>query len=197
MTDSDSVVPLTVRLTSLMASDSEEDDSPLPTWIEGDSLAPYQGSKPETIRAVLAIADLTPQDVVYDLGCGDARIPIAAADIYNCRAVGVEKFVFDKAEKRLKSEIAGSDPARSRSLQSLVSIREEDALTCDMRDCTVCIMFLLPDGLKQINDRLESLLDRGVRLVTIFWGLKTRKPIKTANVGLTTIYYYTKESEKC
>jgi hypothetical protein len=179
-----------------MSLDSSEEDNPLPIWIDGDSLAPYQGSKPETVAAVIGIAEITPRDVVYDLGCGDARIPIAASQTYGCKSVGIEMFVFDKAEARLKAEIQNEANSGSRRIADLVSIRKEDALTCNMSDCTVCIMFLLPEGLKQLEPRLEALLDRGVRLVTIYFGLKTRKPMKTTDVDTTRIYYYTKDSQK-
>lgn len=179
-----------------MSLDSSEEDNPLPMWLEGDSLAPYQGSKPETVLAVLEIAKIVPQDVVYDLGCGDARIPIAASQLYGCRSVGIEMFVFDKAESRLKAEIEKEAISGSHQVADLVTIRKEDALTCNMTDCTVCIMFLLPEGLKQLQDRLEALLDKGVRLVTIYFGLKSRKPIEITQVDTTRIFYYTKDSEK-
>jgi len=189
--------PFPVPTTMSYHSDSEEEEhGPLPMWLEGDSLAPYQGSKPETVKAVLEIANITPEDVVYDLGCGDARIPIAAAEMYGCRAVGIEMFVFDKAEKRLKFDLEKQNPSSPHSIRDLVQIRKEDALLCDMSDCTVCVMFLLPDGLKQMNQRLEELLQKGVRIVTIFWGLKSRKPLKTMDIQNTKIYYYTKESER-
>jgi len=188
--------PPVLTLMSYLSDSDEDEHGPLPMWLEGDSLAPYQGSKPETIKAVLEIADITPEDVVYDLGCGDARIPIAAAEMYGCKAVGIEMFVFDKAEKRLKTELEKQDATGPHLIKDLVTIRKEDALTCPMGDCTVCIMFLLPDGLKQMGERLEALLERGVRIVTIFWGLKTRKPVKTVDVLNTKIYYYTQGSEK-
>lgn len=177
--------------------ESDEDDNPLPTFDDEESLAPYQGSHPDTVKALLALGQVSASDVLYDLGCGDARIPIAAAFQYGCRAVGVEKFVFDKAQRRLADEIeiAKNAPSGACDLQSLVSIREEDALTCDMSDCTICVLFLLPDGLKQLKERLESLLNKGVRLVTIFWPIKFRKPINMITINNTSLYYYTSKSE--
>lgn len=179
-----------------MSSDSEDEENPLPLWMDDYSLAPYQGSKPETIAEVLRISDLTSQDVLYDLGCGDCRIPIAAAEFYGCRAVGIEMYVFDKAEKRLKAEIEKQPADAPNRISDLVTIRSEDALNCDMSDCTVCVLFLLPSGLVLMQDRLHQLLDQGVRLVTIYWGLKTRKAIKESKVDSTSLYYYTKDSEK-
>lgn len=179
-----------------MSSDSEDDENPLPLWMDDYSLAPYQGSKPETVAEVLRMADLTHSDVLYDLGCGDCRIPIAAAENYGCKAVGIEMYVFDKAEKRLKAEIAKQPQSAPNRISELVTIRSEDALTCDMTDCTVCVLFLLPSGLELMQKRMHQLLDQGVRIVTIYWGLKTRKPIKESKVDSTSLYYYTKDSEK-
>ena len=188
-------VPLR-RFVGVMSSDSEDDENPLPLWMDDYSLAPYQGSKPETVAEVLRLADLTPSDVLYDLGCGDCRIPIAAAENYGCKAVGIEMYVFDKAEKRLKAEIAKQRQSAPNRISELVTIRSEDALTCDMTDCTVCVLFLLPSGLELMQKRMHQLLDQGVRIVTIYWGLKTRKPIKESKVDSTSLYYYTKDSEK-
>lgn len=176
---------------------SEEEENPLPMWEDEEgSLAPYQGSKPETVERVLLLADLTPDDVLYDLGCGDCRIPIAASELYGCRSVGIEMYVYDKAEARLKEEIAKQPITAQHRIESLVSIRREDAITCDMTDCTVCVLFLLPAGLVTMQEKLHKLLDHGVRLVTIYWGLKTRKPIKTSEINNTKLYYYTKDSEE-
>ena len=51
--------------------DDEEEDNPLPGWVEGDSLAPYVGSDPSMLAEALTYAWLTPLDVVCDVGCGD------------------------------------------------------------------------------------------------------------------------------
>jgi len=66
----------------------EDEDWPLPTWIEGDSLAPFQTCQAETAADILQLARVNSADVVYDLGCGDARICIAAAKLFGAKAVG-------------------------------------------------------------------------------------------------------------
>ena len=58
--------------------DDEEEDNPLPGWVEGDSLAPYVGSDPSMLSEALTYAWLTPLDVVCDVGCGDGRFVTTA-----------------------------------------------------------------------------------------------------------------------
>lgn len=67
-----------------------EDDWPLPKWIEGDSLAPFCCVSEETIDVALDVACVQSDDVLYDLGCGDGRICIAAAQRFGTRSIGME-----------------------------------------------------------------------------------------------------------
>jgi cyclopropane fatty-acyl-phospholipid synthase-like methyltransferase len=70
------------------APDDEDADWPLPRWVEGDSLAPFQSCQPETVEAILRLAKVTKDDVLYDLGCGDGRVCIGASKQYGAKAVG-------------------------------------------------------------------------------------------------------------
>ena len=70
--------------------EEEEEDNALPHWIEGDSLAPPCQSEIAVVKDILELAQVSEQDTLYDLGCGDGRICIAAATQYCARAVGVE-----------------------------------------------------------------------------------------------------------
>ena len=110
--------------------DSDEEDSPFNfgLWQEGDSLAPYQTSDRSDVRRMLRMAGVGPgggegrQECVYDLGCGDGRIVIAAvADFGADRAVGVEIDEEIAAKARTAAEAAG--------VSDRVSIHTGDVLT--------------------------------------------------------------------
>jgi hypothetical protein len=59
-------------------------------WMEGDSLAPPCGTSIPTIHKILKIASIHSEDVLYDLGCGDARVCLEAWIAYGCRTIGIE-----------------------------------------------------------------------------------------------------------
>eukprot|EP00004_Rigifila_ramosa_P002678 TRINITY_DN12760_c0_g1_i1.p2 TRINITY_DN12760_c0_g1~~TRINITY_DN12760_c0_g1_i1.p2 ORF type:complete len:114 (+),score=27.71 TRINITY_DN12760_c0_g1_i1:3-344(+) len=102
-----------------------DDDNPLPTWLEGDSLAPFRTCKETTAAAALQLAKVTADDVVFDLGCGDARVLTEAArPPFGARGVGVEieEDVAALAQQRVIDTKTGDR----------VKIIHGDALTCDL-----------------------------------------------------------------
>lgn len=168
--------------------DDSDDDNPLPMWFDGEgSLAPYQHCTLETALACLNMADVTKNDVVYDIGCGDGRICVIASKLFGCRSVGIEKFYFEKCQ---------ATHEKLTNIKELVEFRNEDALECNLDDCTVSLAFLLPDGLEAIKPRIEEILRRGGRHVSLLWEMKGWKPVKTCQTpnGIQTLYLYTKDS---
>ena len=71
------------------------------------SLAPYVPSPPDVVDRMLEVAAVTKADVVYDLGCGDGRIPIAAAKKYGARGVGLDIDPKRIEESRANAKAAG------------------------------------------------------------------------------------------
>src|SRR5262245_28998402 len=96
----------------------------------------YQPTPDAVVDAMLGLAHVTADDVVYDLGSGDGRIPIAAARRFGARAVGVE---IDADLIRLAQ--ANLDKA---GLNQLVTFRHEDLFETPIYDATVVTLFLLP-----------------------------------------------------
>lgn len=121
-------------------------------------LAPFVPTPVEVAEKMLAMARVTSSDLVYDLGCGDGRIVILAAQKYGARGVGV-----DIDPQRIQEARAEARLAR---LDSLVSFRVEDAMTTDFSRATVVALYLLPESNLLLKPRLESLLKRGTRVVT-------------------------------
>src|SRR5947209_18059463 len=97
---------------------------------------PYVPTTEEAVKAMLKLAAVKKTDVVYDLGCGDGRIVVAAARKYGCKAVGVE----------LDPEcvIAARQAVRDANVEGLVRIDEGDLFKADLAGADVVALYLLP-----------------------------------------------------
>jgi ribosomal protein L11 methylase PrmA len=113
--------------------------------------APYVTTPPDVVERMLTMAGVGPRDVVYDLGCGDGRIVITAAQKYGARGVGVDidpARIFDAEEN-----------ARRAGVTDRVRFRLEDALKTDVSDATVVTLYML----SAINVKLRPILTRDLR----------------------------------
>ena len=117
----------------------------------------YVSTPPDAVERMLEMAQVTKDDVVYDLGCGDGRIVVAAAKKYGCRAVGVELRQEAVEDARRNVTEAG--------VEDLVEIRQADILTTDFSDATVVAMYLLPDFNVRLIPKLNQ-LPSGSRVVS-------------------------------
>ncbi len=107
---------------------------------------------------MLTLAEVTRQDVVYDLGCGDGRIPIAAAKRYGARGVGVDIDPALVAQARANAKAEG--------VEALVEFRVENALTTDVSSATVVTLFLLSSSNEKLKPMLTRQLKPGARIVS-------------------------------
>ena len=126
--------------------------------IPQQSLAPYVPTPEDVVDRMLSLAKVTRSDVVYDLGCGDGRIPIAAARQYGARGVGV-----DIDPRRIEESKAN---ARDAGVEHLVEFRLQDALTVDVSPATVVTLYLLGSSNARLRPRLSSQLRPGARIVS-------------------------------
>ena len=122
------------------------------------SLAPFHATPTDVVDRMLALANVTKEDTVLDLGCGDGRIPIRAAQKYGARGVGVD--IDPELIERAKSN------ARSAGVEQLVEFRVEDAMTTDVSKATVVTLFLLPSSNAKLRPILTSGLQPGSRIVS-------------------------------
>jgi SAM-dependent methyltransferase len=152
------------------AGQMEDDGWSLPgaVWIEGDSLAPPCGSEPYVVQRILAVAALQPTDVVFDLGCGDGRVCIAAAEAAGCAAVGVE--LEDELVTKAHLQI------EAKGLGELVQITQGDLLELDLSRATVLVIYLLPEAMELLKPKLVDCLRRGVRIISQQWSIKGFEP---------------------
>jgi hypothetical protein len=121
-------------------------------------LAIYQPTPQEIVNQMLSLADISPADVLYDLGCGDGRIVVAAAEKYGIHAVGI-----DINPKRIA---AGRAKARRHGVEHRVDFILGDAKKLDLRKASVVTMFLGADGNLRLADRLRADLRPGARIVS-------------------------------
>ena len=122
------------------------------------SLAPYVPSPPDVVDRMLEVAAVTKADVVYDLGCGDGRIPIAAAKKYGARGVGL-----DIDPKRIEESRAN---AKAAGVEHLVQFRVEDVLNADVSEATVVTLYLLSSSNMKLRPMLTRQLRPGSRIVS-------------------------------
>jgi precorrin-6B methylase 2 len=110
------------------------------------------------VDEVLRFANVSPGDVLYDLGCGDGRIVVAAAEKYGIRAVGV-----DIDPKRISEAQAC---ARRHGVEDRVQFILGDAGIVDFSEATVVTLFLGADSNQRLADRLRTQLHSGARIVS-------------------------------
>ena len=122
------------------------------------SLAPYVATPEEVVDRMLAFAQVTRNDVVYDLGCGDGRIPITAAKKHGARGVGLDIDPRRIEESRANAKAAG--------VEQLVEFRLEDALQTDVSRATVVTLYLLGSANALLRPVLTKQLKPGARIVS-------------------------------
>jgi tRNA G37 N-methylase Trm5 len=133
------------------------------------------------VDRMLELAEVRPDDVVYDLGCGDGRIVITAAKKYGVKAVGIE---IDPKLVDLAKE-----NARAAGVKHLVTIRQGDIFEEDFSDATVVMMYLFPDLNVRLMPKLRQLRE-GARIVSHSFGMKGARPERVVTLLGKKIYFW-------
>jgi SAM-dependent methyltransferase len=133
-------------------------------------LAPYVRTPEDVVERMMKLAQVGPNDVVYDLGCGDGRLVIAAAQRYGARGVGVD---FDM--DRVKESQANAAKA---GVESLVEFRQQDALKVDVSPATVVMLYLLSESNLKLRPILTKTLAPGSRIVSHQFSMGDWEPEK-------------------
>src|SRR5437773_7664062 len=135
---------------------------------------PYVPTTEEAVQAMLKLADVKKSDVVYDLGCGDGRIVIAAAKNYGARAVGV-----DIDPRRIQE---AKENARKAGVEDLVRFDEKDLFQADIREASVVTLFLLSSVNLKLRPKLLQDLRPGTRIVSNTFDMGDWKADKESTV---------------
>jgi predicted O-methyltransferase YrrM len=135
---------------------------------------------PETVDEMLRQAHLRKGDVLYDLGSGDGRIPIAAAKQYGVRAVGID------IDPKLVEE--ARETARREGVESLVSFRNEDMFLTDVREATVVTLYLSNTLNVMLRPKLMRELRPGSLIISHDFRMGDWVPEKSVRVPWKNLY---------
>jgi SAM-dependent methyltransferase len=158
----------------------------------GEKDVPYVPTSPSVVTQMLEAAGVTGDDVVYDLGSGDGRIPIAAAQEFGARAVGVE--IDSALVKKARAK------AREAGVSDQVTFRQGDLFETDLSDATVVTLYLYPEVNIRLRPKLLRELDPGDRIVSHDFRMGTWEPDRRidagkGNTGQEIIYLWTVPEE--
>lgn len=148
------------------------------------SLAPFVPSPPEIVKRMLEVATVRDVDVVYDLGCGDGRILIAAVKDFGAKkAIGFE--MRDDLYKQALQEV------KKQGLESKISITNGDALAGNLSEATVITLYLTTSGNEKLKPKLINETCNGTRIVSHDFEITGWVPSKKESFYGHSIYLYT------
>lgn len=132
------------------------------------------------VEAMLKMADVTASDILYDLGCGDGRIVVAAAMERAAHAVGIDMDPRRIAEANALAETI--------SVEHRVKFIQDDLLTVDFSDATVVTLYLLPSLNLKLKARILNELKPGTRIVAHAFNMGNWKPDAKRAIGDVYLY---------
>ena len=154
---------------------------------------PYVPSPQSVVADMLKVAGIGPNDFVIDLGSGDGRIVLTAAKVYGARGFGVE--IQDNLVK------LSNEAAKAEGLADRVKFLKQDLFKTDISQATVLTMYLLPNTVNMLSEKLQTELRPGTRIISHDYGLAGWIPeetkqfdledkIKISGVTTTLIFLY-------
>ena len=172
------IVGLAVALVALVAPSSAQFAPLKPPDVK------FVPSPDSVVDAMLKLARVTAADVVYDLGSGDGRIPITAAQAYGARGVGIE---IDPIRIR-----EANDNLKKAGVGDRVRFVQQDLFEADIREATVVTLFLLTRLNQQLMPKLKRELRPGTRVVSHQFRMDdTWPPEASEDVNGLMIYLWT------
>lgn len=132
------------------------------------NLAPFLATPDDVVERILSLAKVGPRDLVYDLGCGDGRIVIAAARKYGARGVGID------IDANLINQAEAN--AKAAGVERRVKFLVQDAMTVDASDATVVTLYLLSASNVKLRPILTRQLRRGARIVSHSFAMGNWEP---------------------
>ncbi len=141
---------------------------------------PFVTTPSDVVRAMLRLASVGKDDVVYDLGCGDGRIVIAAARDFGARGVGIEispEHVSDARERARQAGVAGR-----------TEFHQQDLFDAEIAKETVVAIYLLPDVNLRLRPKLLRELKPGTRVVSHTFHMGDWAPHRVIEAHGTKVY---------
>lgn len=153
----------------------------------------YLPTPPKVVDKMLELAQVKKDDLLYDLGCGDGRIVVTAAERYGCKAVG-----YELRRGRVKASL---ENVEKHNVGHLVTVEQKDIFTLDLSKANVITLYLLPELNVRLIPQLEK-LKPGSRIVSHDFDMKGVKPDKVVEVTIKddwdqhTVYLWTTPLKK-
>ena len=141
----------------------------------------YVPTPQEVVDEMLKLAKVGKNDVLYDLGSGDGRIPVTAAKRFGIRATGI-----DIDPQRISE---ANENAKKNGVTHLVRFKREDLFKTDFSDATVVTLYLLPDLNVKLRPRLLAELKPGTRIVSHQFDMGTWKPERKVELSAGRVIY--------
>jgi 16S rRNA G966 N2-methylase RsmD len=141
---------------------------------------PYVPTPQVVVDAMLDVAQVGPKDFVIDLGSGDGRIVLTAAQRYNARGLGI-----DIDPELVKQSNA---TAAQRGLATRVNFREQDVLQARIEEATVVTLYLLPGMMQQLQSKFTKELKPGTRIVSHDFPFGEWKPDREVSIDVPEKY---------
>ena len=136
----------------------------------------------DVVSKMMEMAKVTRNDTVYDLGCGDGRIVITAAQKYGARGVGIDIDPDRVAE--------ATENARKAGVSDRVKIIRGDLFQANISEATVVTLYLLTDLNLKLRPKLLKELNPGTRIVSHAFSMGDWKPERTEEVSGSTVYLW-------
>ncbi len=133
-------------------------------------ISPFVASPPPVVRRSLTLAELKTGEMLYDLGCGDGRTLIMAAQEFGARGVGIE--LREDLIKQALGQIS------KLGLGDKVKIIHDDLFKVDLRPADVVYMYLTTSANEKVRPKLEADLKKGTRVVSHDYEITGWKPLK-------------------
>ena len=143
----------------------------------------YVPTPEEVVDAMLQVAKVTKNDVVYDLGTGDGRIPVTAAKKYGARGVGI-----DIDPQRIKD---ATENVQKNGVGDRVRIVQADLFEANISEATVVTLYLLPVLNQRLKPKLLKDLKPGTRIVSHAFDMGDWKPEQELDVNGRKVYFWT------
>lgn len=147
----------------------------------------YEPTEPEIVSAMLELAGVRKSDIVYDLGCGDGRIVITAAQKIGARGMGI-----DIDPQRIKE---AKENARKAGVERMVRFSNEDLFESNIREASVVMLYLWPWVNLKLRPKLLKELKPGTRIVSHSHDMGDWKAEKEIEVQGDHLYLWTVPKE--
>ena len=145
-------------------------------------VAPFHGAPAAAARQLLRLGRVSARDTVFDLGCGDGRLLIAASQSTQAKCIGYE--LDDGLAQEARKNVCAA------GLDKRIEIRQLDAHRAQVQDASVIFMYLSHDGNLKLYHALKSRMQPGTRLLTLAFPVAVLEPSLKAQAGGLDLYVY-------